>query len=221
MTTEGAHFAQLFVENVRRRSRTANGELDTTASPLKDVRATTGQPLAVHIESNALAAASLVWDLRERTLSHAEIRELSQALHRTLTAGTEVIGGNNGYRTWPLAYSWWPPDEIEPALQWFYRRLAHFAEWATAEASRQAQLLAFADYMLDAEIHPWADGCGRVATGLVMWLSVLTPAFAIPTFGRREEHYRSFRSHSLCEHVDYMVTCLSRDGSSEVRTRLR
>ncbi|OGF81735.1 hypothetical protein A2930_04010 [Candidatus Giovannonibacteria bacterium RIFCSPLOWO2_01_FULL_45_34] len=116
---------------------------------------------------------------------------------------------NKRYRTWRVSYTKanLDPLQLESAMDFFYGELVSKIELAVNKQISQAELLAYADHMIDGEIHPWADGCGRSATAAVMWLSLLSLDFVFPVFGERSEHYAAI--HDLTEHTKYYECCLS------------
>lgn len=70
-----------------------------------------------------------------------------------------------------------------------------FPSWSdTIEA------LTYADLMIDGEIRPWLDGCGRVSVTLVMWLARVLGA-PLPLFATSKEVHkmtiRDFNRHRL------------------------
>lgn len=117
---------------------------------------------------------------------------------------------NKRYRTWPISYTKanLEPVQLELAMDFFYNELASKIALAQEKQVSQAELLAYADLIIDGEIHPWADGCGRNATASVMWLSLFHNDFKLPVFGNREEHYTSI--HDLAKHTKYYEICLNR-----------
>lgn len=116
---------------------------------------------------------------------------------------------NKQYRTWSVTYTKLnlSPLELEFAMDKFYTEFSSKIALAKEKKISQANLLAYADLVIDGEIHPWADGCGRNATASVMWLSLLSSDFKLPVFGTREEHYANI--HDLTEHTKYFEKCLT------------
>lgn len=120
---------------------------------------------------------------------------------------------NPRYRTWEIPYATLKiePVELEFYMDEFYSALCLKIRDAVIH-NNLAGLLAFTDLMLDGEIHPWNDGCGRIATTAVMWLSAVVCYFnwpsrlVVPKFGCREDHYSSI--HDLQDHKKYFEQCL-------------
>ncbi|MBI3273844.1 MAG: hypothetical protein HYZ69_01740 [Candidatus Colwellbacteria bacterium] len=135
------------------------------------------------------------------------LRKNSLALSR-LTGIFYTI--NPAYRIWNVSYAGIeiPLCELEFAMNKFYMGIAALIDHHQRNFP-QSEILAFADHMMDGVIHPWADGCGRNATALVMWLSLL-PGFQLPIFGTREEHYASILNLNL--HTEYFRQCLDKQS---------
>lgn len=223
-------FRRVFVENVRRRSRTAKGKVHTNVSPLKLPLLLADDPemLAAQIHLNLLKTAEMLCSpiMMENSLSHEWFGLVFDMWFDQLQKGLLDIRGYSGkrkelglrlfnlrYRIWEVNYD--PtspkPDEIEPRMQVFFAELEKWMVLRTISYNKLdfARLLAFADRELDRVIHPWLDGCGRFATAVVMWLAVRTPAMPLPQFGEREEHYAAMDA-GLEAHTEYFVRCLSR-----------
>ena len=122
---------------------------------------------------------------------------------------------NPRYRVWDVSYAGWnpPPVSLEIHMDIFYANLADLISDNIKDIAALPSALAWADRMMDFVIHPWADGCGRMSTALVMWLAgAVTSAHErtqFPQFQDREEHYRSIKT--LDEHTHYFRRCLGSD----------
>ena len=93
---------------------------------------------------------------------------------------------------------------IDDAMMRFYEVVISFFE--ERELPSQAQLLAYVDHVVDQAIHPWADGCGRGSTALVMWISLLYGNF--PCFVDKATHYKNIKD--IEAHTVYFQECLER-----------
>lgn len=117
---------------------------------------------------------------------------------------------NRRYRVWTPGYT---TSKIEPVL------IEHFMDDLYLDLSLQlaiapgsermaAMLMARADCAMDGEVHPWIDGCSRVSTALVMWISAymdVTPPLFAPT---KAEHYETIRD--IEAHAEYFMRCFDR-----------
>lgn len=128
---------------------------------------------------------------------------------------------NRRYRLWTPGYTTLkvPPILLERHMDEFYSSFAGMLRAAAArrfppgpendpEGRDLARIMAYADVMLDGEVHPWLDGCSRVATAAVMWIAAsfgtVPPLFA-PT---KPEHYETIRD--IDRHERYILGCVDR-----------
>ncbi len=230
-------FRAIFLTNVNRRSRTAKGISDTSTSSTKQSLLKTGEALTLQVKENTEKLIRSVWDYRKTTPITPECIHLldeewndivNQSLlpadayekeYRTIKRNakrkekeTEVSHPTNyRYRVWDVHYSTLklPPIEIGLVMEKFYATLTHKIEQCRKELLNKADLLAYADFTIDKAIHPWREGCGRSATAIVMWLSLLTPDITLPLFGPRERHHNAMESLSM--HTLYFLACLTHD----------
>jgi hypothetical protein len=203
-------FVTAFLDNVRVRSRTFGGEYDSSASELKEPQlAVASDALPDLVHANSLRVADAIWaeGIGGGDTGPRVIRSRVEGWERIVNASLQPAGAPI-YRTWTPPYTWWGPEEIEFVLDWFYARLSHMIASARDGIVSNAEVIAFADYMVDGEIHPFADGCGRVATALIMWLSLVLPSERLPRLRERDEHYAAIRTRDFCKHVRYFETLL-------------
>lgn len=137
-------------------------------------------------------------------------------------------GLNHRYRVWTPSYTTVhvPPIALEETMEKFYfwlsLGLGNDARYVAMVGSASfevmmgtkpfgdqiAELLAWADVIMDGEVHPWLDGCSRVSTALVMWLAASFGA-PPPLFSPdRREHYSTITD--LAAHTEYMKACMQR-----------
>ncbi len=120
---------------------------------------------------------------------------------------------NPRYRIWTPEHTLMktPPLLLEEQMEFFYARLAGLAR--TAEERHPSwnhviEAMAYADLMTDGELRPWLDGCGRLATVLVMWLA-RTFGAPLPLFASSKEvHKMTIRD--LDRHRLYFLECIRR-----------
>jgi len=126
------------------------------------------------------------------------------------------VSVNPRYRFWTPQHTLMkvPPLLLEDQMGIFYARLAHlmgqaeerFPSWGDA-----LEAMAYADLMTDGELRPWLDGCGRVATALVMWIA-RTLGVPLPLFAANKEvHKMTYRD--LDRHRLYLLECIRRAES--------
>lgn len=86
------------------------------------------------------------------------------------------IRANPRYRLWTPEHTLLKvsPLLLEDEMDRFYGRLADLltrAETRFPSWTDTIEAMAYADLMMDGELRPWLDGCGRVAVALVMWIA--------------------------------------------------
>lgn len=216
MRTLHAHFEfkKIFLANIQARSRTSKGVSDTSVSKSKKPLLKSGDELKAQVLENTENLISRVW-------SKSRLCEITpESVRKETNSWYDIIQKNlqpndvGRYRTWPVKYS--PlspsPEIIEHALNEYYEVLSWMLTGIRRNSGElisgtQNGILAWIDRQMDAVIHPWADGCGRMATASVMWASVLHPRFRLPRFRDRDEHYRCIEKFST--HKEYFSRCLS------------
>lgn len=228
-------FREIFHQNLKERSRTAKGKTDTAVSDKKKKLDKDGADLEAQVKENTDALINSVWNSASlENVDPMTIRRLMEEWNAIINNGlqdsdiyleerikleleaTELAQKtgklyriNKAYRVWDVPYGLRiPPIELELAMDEFYEDLASKIWFALDGQMSQAELLAYADRTSDSGIHAWADGCGRISTALVMWLSVLAPGFLLPLFGSRKEHYNAIQD--LNKHTEYYRKCLNR-----------
>lgn len=124
---------------------------------------------------------------------------------------------NRRYRLWTPSYTTIkvPPVLLEAFMDAFYDKLGAmlYDAWLAGtygplDASHAAAIMAYADVMMDGELHPWMDGCGRVSTALVMCIARALGA-APPLFAETKDgHYAAIRD--LWPHTEYFAAAMLR-----------
>lgn len=227
-------FAEVFRENISARSRTAKGVSDISSSSEKRPLLKDGEALQRHMKENVEKLIRAVWVNDRGARDPDRIRKLFEEWYDTIHVGLQDLNAykhvreilekkakklasksgkpyrvNHRYRTWSLTYTerGYDPVELEIVMDGFYKRLSRGIEDMCSGKITEEHLLAWTDWMMDQVIHPWSDGCGRLATAAVMWLSLLSPKGRAPRFQDRSKHYHSIKN--LEKHTAYYKQCLT------------
>lgn len=177
----------------------------------------------VHVEASDLRLSSEKWfDIANDGLYgpdsyREEFRKLEEdaaLLARSMGLECRL---NRRYRLWTPEYTSIkvPPILLERYMDDFYDALEELL-WSAAQApdpEAAARVMAYADLMMDGELHPWMDACGRVSTALCMWISAyldVSPPLFAPT---KKEHYASIRDIDL--HTKYFREAMHRADREE------
>jgi hypothetical protein len=154
-----------------------------------------------------------VYDDARRGVERAAWR----ACHALGAPNSDLFHVNRRYRVWQPKYA--DPaialHEIGAAMNLFDCVLAARTVLACDAGTWEAvaEVLAYADHMMDGRIHPWADGSARTTTALVMYLALAfreVSGSRLPVFHDRKTHLSTIQD--LRAHTDYyksimMPTC--------------
>lgn len=118
---------------------------------------------------------------------------------------------NPRYRLWIPKHTLMkvPPLLLEEEMDRCYGRLAELAERAESRAPSwkdTLEVMVYADMMMDGELRPWLDGCGRIAVTLVMWLA-RTLGAPLPLFDESKEVHK-LTMRDFDRHVSYFIQCI-------------
>lgn len=235
-TMQIGRFRTVFKMNYFRRSQTAHGRDINLDQPHKKPLMVLGERLKAAAMENCVAltediiatsrpatwTAELLRNHCERWFDIAnrgiyspqwyedEFAELQADAELVSKARGAPVRVNSRYRIWTPEHTLMKvsPILLEEQMEHFYVRLAELLGTAQKRKSWKDALnaLAYADLMMDGELRPWLDGCGRVTTALVMWLSRVT-GVALPLFAESKEvHKMTIRD--LDRHVQYFVKCI-------------
>ncbi len=203
-------FIDVFLSNINSRSRTSAGIADTSVSKEKLALLLSGEDLRQQMRSNTFQLAEVVYGMATPKKIQTGYSFLSGLLiwngiinHR--------ISDQRGYRTWNVSYSDQSPapKDLSLWMETHCARLSSRAQETPNSLDSLASLLAWVDREHDYIGHPWADGCGRISTALVMWFAIRIPGARLPKFRSKKEHYRDISS--LEGHTRYFLKCLCDD----------
>ena len=178
--------------NLQAMSRTATGEVDTSASAdKKDMMAVTdgekAKELALHNFDDAL---NIAWANRYRIFSGPEdLRSFIQDLARQVNRG--LLKDGILYRSGAdsIIYNYTPVAKIEASTCWFYQQLFFLL---CREPYDAVEAAATAEYYINLTVHPFADGCGKCAMVTAAWL-LMRGNHALPVYPGREAYYGACR----------------------------
>lgn len=146
-----------------------------------------------------------------------EFDALEAGARRLEQATGEAFPLNRRYRLWTPEYT---TIQVSPVLLERFMTDFYAELWMRLRLPCErhdvlaARVMAWADLMMDGELHPWLDACGRVTTALVMWISrhfMTPPPLFAPT---KKEHYAAIRD--IDAHAAYFVGCLERSRAFAV-----
>lgn len=205
------HFQQIFLANMRTKSNTVRTQEVHRAHDDKPTYRLAGEALRLELDQRVLEVAADVYMSMRSNWNPHMIAQRVERWHRSMTEELYAEQHDEiAYRTWPLEYNpqATPSDDIKGDLAFFYNFLSDRSftmEHYRIPTSLPGHL-AWIDREFDRVIHPFADGCGRIATSLVMWFSLAHGGGILPRFTSREEHYASI--DSIDAHTNYYARIL-------------
>lgn len=174
--------------NLRVMSRTANGELDTSASADKKamMAVSSGEAAKDLALDNFQGALDLAWDNRYRVFSDAgDLRSFIEDLARAVNRGLLRDGVLYRCGADSAKYPYTPVAQIGAAAAWFYE---HLFSLLCRDPYDAVEAAATAEYYINLTCHFFADGCGKCAMVTAAWL-LMRGNHALPAYPGREAYY--------------------------------
>ncbi len=181
--------AHILRQNTQALSRTASGKVDTSVSAQKEGTNRSTAEIQTTVEKNNEELL--------RYLLHSSLRDLSQI--NTLIIiweeiakiiNNDITSGNPlAFRTWDVPYGRKVPHEDLPKeMESFFTQLTEKITNIRTQGAETSELLAWIEYEFDRNIHPLADGCGRVGRALSMLVGLHFNTY-LPVHTDRKEYY--------------------------------
>ena len=189
-------YEQQAMTNLHIISRTANGIVDTSASPTKnDVMAVTDSSASDLAVRNYKDAIDWAWKNRYKVFRDPKelrsfIQNLAKIVNRDLVKdGVLFRSGADSTK-----YDYTPIADIETSASWFYDHLFSLLCEKNYDAVKAA---ATVEYYINITIHIFADGCGKCATVAAAWL-LMRGNRKLPEYPDRDKYYsfcHQFKHH--------------------------
>ncbi|MBE5918997.1 MAG: Fic family protein [Pseudobutyrivibrio ruminis] len=155
--------------NLRLRSRTANGIVDTSASKGKEkiVLITSGDKASELAHKNFEDAINYAWDMRDAPLSSPEdIRKIIEHLGLIINRG--IVKEENLIRVLDSdKYAYVKVAKMKEHMEWFYPKLFERLMQSPGDPVEEA---AFTEFQIDIRGHYFADGCGKTSMVSAAWV---------------------------------------------------
>lgn len=168
-------------------SRTLSGISDTTSAKGKPKLAVAeGKDLAEKSAKNLEKAIDFLLENRYKKFASPEdVLDFINTLAATVSDGL-LPEGQPLFRTWETKFDQAPVIRIEIEFK-------KFCQWFFMVGKEDAlSVAALVEKKLDGEIHPFADGCGRTAKLLAMFV-LLRSGISPPAYVSRDEYYHNIR----------------------------
>ena len=190
--------------NLRLMSRTANGEVDTSASADKEkiMAVSSGDTAKTLADRNFKEALKMAWENRFRVFSGPEdLRSFIEDLAREVNRGLLKDGVLYRRGADSEKYRYTPTAQLEASAAWFYE---HLFSLLCREPFDAAEAAASAEYYINLTCHLFADGCGKCAMVTAAWL-LMRGNHPLPVYPGREAYYgvcKTFRHGPVASEND-------------------
>ncbi|MEP7167473.1 MAG: Fic family protein [Candidatus Woesebacteria bacterium] len=183
-----ADFENTFYQNTLDTSRTAKGEKDTSVSTLKEGTTLSAQELQEQVRQNVHRTSEHIWNNRLEPITTPEtLRELLKEI--ALEVNTNIDDGLK-LRDWEVKYGRkvLPGEPLKLEMATFYDEM--FTKMRLAEKAKidPYEMAAWIEWKLDADLHPFADGCGRIAKAWSAFFLVRLEK-PLPRYSSRKAYY--------------------------------
>lgn len=174
--------------NLEATSRTARGEIDTSASESKsqDVEDLSSQRAAELARHNFTEAMQSAFAQKERELTNpTDVREFVENIAETINGGILKEGKLIRSGSDSQKYPYTRVAELEPAMDRFYQE---FTRKLADPNQDPVELAAWVEYNIDLTHHFFADGCGKTAKVISSFV-LMRSNKPLPNYTTRAEYY--------------------------------
>ncbi|MEK9152441.1 MAG: hypothetical protein AAB692_03685 [Patescibacteria group bacterium] len=183
-------FKKIFRNNLEATSRTVKGKVDTSVSEKKEKGLLSGEALKKRTEKNMAAVADYIWkNLGMELRSGEDVGRVVSDIAGLVNAG--ISSDPLAFRTWGEGYGERkvPAETLPDEMKRFSEELMAKQKEVESGKLSPADLGSWIELEIDRFIHPYADGCGRVAKAVSAFF-LTRNAYPLPEYGTRDEYYK-------------------------------
>lgn len=202
VTPETAKYMRTYADNNQVTSRSSRGEISTKVSDKKkdfviEMPEEERQKIVLKNQDNII---SFLWEMR-----HHEFASSVEFVGFVDEIATKVNNGlilvPNGTRKWEVKYGRGVlPESICRELLMFSDNMLQKLSEVETEADK-VDLAAWVELEIDKHIHPYMDGCGRIAKAISAWI-LMRFDLPLPDYQSRDHYYNAMNS-SDADFVNY------------------
>ena len=167
-------------------SRTAQGEVDTSASSTKaaQMESLSGDEAARRARDNFEGAITLAYERRADTLDGESARTLVEDIATQVNGGILKEGVLLRHGEDSTKYPYTRLADLEEAMTAFY---AEFAQRLSNPGDDPVDLAAWVEYNIDLTHHFFADGCGKTAK-VISSMVLMRAGMPLPHYTDRKDY---------------------------------
>ncbi|MFQ5662097.1 MAG: hypothetical protein ACE5F2_02500 [Candidatus Paceibacteria bacterium] len=187
-------FNDSFKENINAVSRTAKGISDTSVSEEKVKLSLEKEKLAEQVDKNTDEIIKYIWENKERKFESAQdIKNLFKEVV-SITNNKLTEKEPDTLRTWDTGYGRKVSyEELDNEMERFYQVLLEKEQEVASGKLKIEELAPWIELEIDRHLHPYADGCGRVAKAISNFF-LARYDHKLPNYSSREEYYKAMNS---------------------------
>lgn len=187
-------FNNSFKENINSVSRTAKGISDTSVSEEKIKLSLEKEKLEEQVSKNTDEIIKYIWENKERKFESAQdikdlLKEVASITNNKLTEKEP-----DTFRTWDTGYGRKVSyEELDNEMNKFYQMLLKKEQEVASGKLKIEELAPWIELEIDRHLHPYADGCGRIAKAISNFFLVRYD-HKLPDYSSRDEYYKAMNS---------------------------
>jgi|GEM_PF-974636 len=173
--------------NLLRTSRTAQGEVDTSASATKvdQMNVLGGDETALIARRNFQQAIGYAYEHRDDKIDALAARQLVVQVANQINGGILKDGVLLRQGADSDKYPYTRIAELEPAMTKFY---AELADRLSSKDEDPVELAAWVEYNIDLTHHFFADGCGKTAKVISSFV-LMRSGLPLPNYTNRDDYF--------------------------------
>lgn len=183
-------FLKVFSSNVESTSRTSKGVSDTSVSENKNAPLVDGEKLEEIVSKNTEQIALYIWDHKNDAFSSVDdIKKL--VINIIQIVNNRLSDDPTKFRSWNVEYGRKVPvSNLSEEMESFYRNLLLKIKEVDRGELKPFALARFIEIEIDGNIHPFADGCGRISKSLASFFLARYNS-SLPRYKSRDDYYNA------------------------------
>jgi|GEM_PF-1392742 len=181
-------FKKVMTDNLEATSRSAKGVSDTSVSTEKNKLLKEGEDLSEQIKTNQNHLVEYIWENKNIEInSEEDIENIIKNI--TDVVNDKLVSEPYKFRIWPVKYGRKvSPENIENEMNNFYLNAYTKLKEVEHDELNPNSYARWLEVEIDKSIHPFQDGCGRIAKAVSAFFLVRFNK-PLPYYESREKYY--------------------------------